>query len=59
MISNINTFFLLNSLEYKQGYENGFNCARNIVIKEIEDVLKRLKKSEPFFEYTSTASTKY
>lgn len=41
---------------YKKGYENGFNCHKQMTIRLLQRLIKMIEKEPAFKEYTTTGS---
>jgi hypothetical protein len=45
--------------DYKAGYEEGFEAAKDIIAKDLKTLLKKVEELEAYTESTSTASNNF
>jgi hypothetical protein len=58
MNAELETWFRLHNPENQQAYKDGFNFCKEILLKDIDDLKKKIEKLEAFSTSTST-STNY
>lgn len=56
MTPEIDFFLKINNSDWRLGYEEGFNQAKEIMILRLEKALKEIKKDNPFTATTTTIS---